>query len=95
MSVFVLRYVYDDANAAMMDKLRPQHRAYLGEGAQRDIVLASGPLTDGSGALILVKAQDKDDALHFMNHDPFYVNGMVAERFCDEWKSVIGAFTDC
>lgn len=30
-----------------------------------------------------------------MNHDPFYVNGMVAERFCDEWKSVIGAFTDC
>ena len=28
MSVFVFRYVYDDANAAMMDKLRPQPVSY-------------------------------------------------------------------
>ena len=56
MSVFAFRYVYDDANAAKMDELRPLHRGYLGEGAKHDIVL---------------------------------------DRSCREWKSVLGAFTDC
>ena len=95
MSVFAFSYVYDDATAAKMDELRPLHRGYLGEGAKHDIVLASGPFTSGEGALILVKAKDEEEATDFMNQDPFYKNGMVVDRSCREWKSVLGAFTDC
>lgn len=95
MSVFAFRYVYDAANATKMDELRPLHRAYLGEGAEHDIVLASGPFTSGDGALILIKAKDEKEAIDFMDQDPFYKNGMVVERYYREWTSVLGAFTDC
>lgn len=95
MSVFAFHYMYDAANAATMDELRPLHRGYLSEGVTQGVVLSSGPFTDGTGALIVVKADTEEEALAFMNEDPFYQNGMVVDRSCREWKPVMGAFTDC
>lgn len=90
MTVFAVEYVYDDATAAVRDEVRPAHRAWLGGLAEEGVVLASGPIDSGSGALILVVAEDQSALDELLRQDPFQVQGLVASTSARDWNPVIG-----
>lgn len=92
MPVFAVEYAYDD-RAQERDAARPAHRAFLRELLQDGTLLASGPLTDGSGALLVVVADDDDAALAVLDADPFRAAGLVRSRTARGWAPVLGPWS--
>jgi uncharacterized protein YciI len=95
MPVFAVHYVYDQ-RFDERDEVRPTHRAYLQSLADQGVVLARGPYVDADdpGALIVVRAETADDAAEFMDADPFWRHGFIAERRIREWTQIGGPFQD-
>ncbi len=60
MPLFAVHYSYSAATVPARDELRPVHRAWLSGLVDAGVVRTSGPYTDGSGALIVVEADDAD-----------------------------------
>jgi len=63
----VKRRVHRPAHLARMETLDAQHRVVL-----------AGPLTDGSGSLIVIDADSQADAEAFVRDDPYTVHGVFA-----------------
>ena len=55
-------------------------------------VLLAGPYPDGSGALILVRADDLDGAEAFLANDPFNAHRAVDAVEVKEWTNIFGPF---
>ncbi|MCA5893565.1 YciI family protein [Isoptericola sp. NEAU-Y5] len=96
MAVFAVTYVYV-SDAARLDDVRPDHRAFLGELHAQGVLHVSGPLPpspDGApaGALLVVEAEDVTTALRVLDEDPFRRAGLLADRSAREWVPVIGGF---
>lgn len=89
MSVFAVDYRYDH-RADERTALRPAHRAHLAELLEAGQLLASGPIDDGAGALLLIVASDADAALAVLEADPFLQAGLIASREARAWAPVIG-----
>ena len=90
MPTFAITYGYDDRRAEQ-DVLRPDHRAFLRRLHDDGALLASGPWTEGgSGALLLMRADDGAAALALLDADPFWAAGFIAERAARGWNPVIG-----
>jgi uncharacterized protein YciI len=89
--VFAVTYEYDQRDD-VRDAVRPDHRAFLRGLHDAGVHLASGPLTggSGSGALLLLRADDEEDALAVLDEDPFWTAGVVADRSARGWDPVIG-----
>jgi len=94
MAIFALNYVYTD-NAAGRDEHRLAHKQHITSLAEKDIVLMSGPLgpNETPGALIVVRADDKESALAHTDADPFRVHGLVASATATEWVPMLGRLT--
>ncbi len=90
MSLFLVEYTYDPAKNAERDALRPDHRAWLGDLLERDIVVTSGPFADGLGALIIVDTADADTVALLFTHDPFAKADLLANVRITEWVPVLG-----
>ncbi|MCX4094298.1 YciI family protein [Nocardia sp. alder85J] len=94
MPIFAVHYTYTEATVPGRDRHRPQHRAWLAGQAEAGVVLTTGPYTDGSGALLLFRADDAEALEKLLAQDPFAQNGVIdAVRFA-EWQPVFGAFAD-
>ena len=94
MPIFAVHYTYTEATAAGRDEHRAAHRAWLSDLLDRGTVLSSGPYPDGSGALILFRADDADAMAALLAEDPFARRGLIdATRFV-HWKPVMGAFAE-
>ena len=77
MATYAVTYRYVD-DAARLDEVRPEHRAFLREQYEAGRLLLSGPLADGDpGALA---------------DDPFRREGLIAEATMRTWNVVIGEF---
>ena len=81
MAVFAVQYTYID-DAQRLATFRPELR----EGT----LLLSGPLDDGSEALLIVVADSAEDALAKLDGDPFKRERVIVDRVAREWKVVIG-----
>tara|TARA_R110000868_G_scaffold248315_14_gene504849 strand:- start:983 stop:1270 length:288 start_codon:yes stop_codon:yes gene_type:complete len=53
------------------------HRAYLGEGYQKDYLVASGPRIPKTGGILLSQLKDRATLEKFISNDPFKVNGIA------------------
>ncbi|MBB5911408.1 hypothetical protein BJY24_000275 [Nocardia transvalensis] len=94
MPIFAVHYTYSEAAAAGRDEHRPAHRGWLSELVDRGIVLSTGPYPDGSGALILFRADDEAAMEKLLAEDPFAQQGLIeATRFL-RWQPVMGAFAE-
>ncbi|PFG43114.1 hypothetical protein ATJ88_1797 [Isoptericola jiangsuensis] len=95
MATFAVTYVYRP-DAAALDAVRPEHRAFLGELHARGVVRVSGPLPATAdapgGALLVVEADDEQGALAVLADDPFRRADLIADRSVREWLPVIGGF---
>lgn len=94
MALFAVEYSYSESTAAERDELRPKHRAWLGDQVDAGKVRATGPWTDGSGALIIVEVADEAAAHELMKQDPFGRAGLVDAVRITGWQPVMGVFSD-
>ena len=68
----------------------PEHRAHLAELHREGTLLLSGPLDDGSTALLVLVADSAEDALARLDGDPFKRERVIVDRVAREWKVVNG-----
>ena len=91
MALFAVNYRYTD-DITTRDRLRAEHRDYLGGLADQGVLLLSGPFgpDEASGALLLFRADDKTHIDTLVAKDPFTTSGVIAETQTAEWDPVIG-----
>jgi uncharacterized protein YciI len=90
MTVFAVEYVYDAESAAIRDATRPAHREWTSGLAQDGTLLASGPYTDGAGALLIFKAEDEQALNELLKEDPFAGAGAISGTRTMVWAPVTG-----
>ena len=56
-------------------------------------VIASGPLatSEGPGALIICEGVDEASIVEKLDHDPFWIQGLITRREVAPWYVVIGS----
>ncbi|MHA7280976.1 YciI family protein [Arthrobacter sp. MDT2-2] len=94
MSIFAVEYVYSPDQNDLRAEHRPAHRAWLQGLVEQGRVLASGPFSDGTGALLVFSAETEADLNQLVSQDPFAVVGAIAAVKTIGWNPVVGAFRD-
>ncbi|MER5181246.1 YciI family protein [Streptomyces sp. NPDC002896] len=91
MPVFAVTYTYTDDTAGR-DEHRPAHKEYLNSLAVQGVNLCSGPFgaDETPGALLLISAATKADALDATEGDPFRRQGLVADVSARAWTPMLG-----
>jgi uncharacterized protein YciI len=91
MTIFAVTYRYSE-DVETRDRVRPEHRDYLRELADRGLLLLSGPYgpSEAPGGLLLFRGADKEQIAELVAKDPFLLNGVIAETTITEWNPVIG-----
>ena len=69
---------------------RPAHREHLKKLLTNGQLLAAGPITDDSGALIVYHAANEHELLAFITNDPFHQAGIFLRWQIKPWKVVFG-----
>ena len=93
MSVFAVEYVYAANTDATRDEHRPAHREFLASLKPENgtiTLVASGPYTDGSGALLLISAPDETTLGEALKNDPFNIHNTIAALRITGWVPVTG-----
>jgi uncharacterized protein YciI len=72
-----------------VQSLRPVHREYLKDLLRRGQLVAAGPFTDDSGALIVYEANSREEAEGLIRGDPFHANGIFLRWQLRPWNPVL------
>jgi len=88
MAIVAVTYVYN-ADTETQDRVRPEHRAFL--GAQANLLL-SGPTDDGNA--LLVFEGDVAGVEATLDQDPFKAAGVIESRTVATWNVVLGSKKD-
>ena len=86
---FAVLYEYSPDQGKIQEH-RPAHRKYLNELLAKNQLLAAGPLTDDSGALIVYQAHDEKEVQRIIENDPFHKAGIFVRWQIKPWKVVFG-----
>jgi uncharacterized protein YciI len=93
-SLFVVQYRYVD-DPDRVQEVRPPHRAFLSELAERSVLLLAGPWGDEpAGAVLFVRAGSAREVAEVFDADPFVREGVVTERTIRPWSPFITPWTD-
>jgi uncharacterized protein YciI len=82
----IIEYVQDKAK---IQEVRPVHRQYLTSLKERGHLVAAGPFTDDSGALIIYEAGSREEAEKLVQGDPFCQNGIFVKWQLRPWNPVM------
>jgi uncharacterized protein YciI len=74
--------------------VRPAHRAFLERLRSQGRLVAAGPWSDDSGALIILVAQSVEEVERLLEVDPYVSEGVGGERRLCEWRPFIGGTID-
>ncbi|MBF6173980.1 YciI family protein [Nocardia blacklockiae] len=94
MPIFAVHYTYSAATVPARDEHRPEHRAWLSGLVDQGTVLSTGPYPDGSGALLLFRADDAEALAKLLAEDPFARLDLIDAKRAVEWQPVLGAFAE-
>jgi uncharacterized protein YciI len=95
--IYVLRLLDKPAAAVLRDAVRPAHKAYLGQVAER--IAFAGPLTadDGVtmvGSLLAIDFDSRETAMAWLADEPFTRAGLYAgtevHAFVNLWPQKVG-----
>ncbi|HET7304660.1 MAG TPA: YciI family protein [Segeticoccus sp.] len=89
MTHFLLEYRYVDQGARMA--AREDHLAYMNRLQAEGTVVLAGPLTDDSGAVVIIDAPDEASARQVVESDPYTAAGATTGHTLREWKVVVPA----
>jgi uncharacterized protein YciI len=81
----IIEYLQD---ADKVNAIRPVHRQYLLDLKARGKLAATGPFTDGTGALIIYEAASAEEAEQLVKGDPFSKNGIFLKYALRPWNPV-------
>jgi uncharacterized protein YciI len=90
MPFFAVTYRYEAAQTEEREANKPAHREWLAARVEDGAVRTVGPFVDGSGALLVVEADDDEAARALVGSDPHCVKGMVSQLTVREWLPVYG-----
>ncbi len=82
----IIEYLQDKAKVS---ELRPVHRQYLTSLKEKGRLVACGPFTYDSGALIIYEADSKEEAEKLLQADPFNQNGVFLRYQLRPWNAVM------
>ncbi len=82
----IIEYIQDREK---VQEIRPVHRQYLASLKANGQLVASGPFTDDSGALIVYEAPGREEAEELLQGDPFHANGIFVTWQLRPWNPVI------
>ena len=88
MSHWVLEYRYVDPDARA--RVRPDHLAYMAGLHDRGRVVMGGPVGDGSGALVVLRADSAEEVRAIIADDPYTAAGVAADHVVRPWTAAIG-----
>ncbi|WP_194824294.1 YciI family protein [Nocardia sp. XZ_19_231] len=94
MPIFAVHYTYSESTATDRATNRPEHRGWLNALVDAGTVLSSGPYPDGTGALLLFRADDGPSLTDLLSNDPFAKLGLIDAVRVVEWLPVMGAFAE-
>jgi len=89
MKFFVLEYRYADMDARA--RIRTAHLAYLQPLADAGTVVLAGPIGDGSGAMVVIRASSEEAARALVAADPYTIAGVGADHVIRPWNVVVPA----
>jgi uncharacterized protein YciI len=92
MAIFAVTYAYS-ASEAELAEIRPTHREFFKELLEQQTLLASGPMVDRPGALLIVRADSVGQVAEILDQDPFDIAGYIGERAIAEWNPVFGPWS--
>ncbi|EGD54046.1 YciI family protein [Gordonia neofelifaecis] len=92
MALFAVEYTYAPEAAAVRDEFRPEHRGWLGAQHEAGRLQFVGPFADGSGAHLMITADDADSAREFLTGDPFARESAIAAVSVRELTQVYGPY---
>ena len=93
MPLFAVTYRYDAIHTDQREANKPTHREWLVQRVEDGSIRSVGPFVDGSGALLLVEADDTEAARSLVNDDPHCLRGLVSKITVQEWTPVFGALS--
>jgi uncharacterized protein YciI len=82
----VIEYLQDKDKT---EAVRPAHRQYLRSLLANGQLAATGPFTDGSGALIVYEAGSAEEAEKLLRADPFCEHGIFVRWQLRPWNTVM------
>ena len=88
--IYAALYTYDPARDDIHE-VRPAHREYLKVLYEDGSLLASGPR--GSGALLILSADDESSARALLEKDPFVQTDIVTDLDLEDWTVVYGPWS--
>ena len=92
MAIFAVTYAYS-ASEAELAEIRPTHREFFKNLLEKQILLASGPMVDRPGALLIVRAESVEKVAELLDQDPFDFAGYIGERAIAEWNPIFGPWS--
>jgi uncharacterized protein len=87
--IYAVLYQYSP-DKEKIARVRPAHRLHLTKLLTAGQLLAAGPITDDSGALIVYNAADEVELSSFITTDPFHTEGIFQSWQIKPWKVVFG-----
>ena len=84
-----MTYFYS-AEPEALAEIRPIHREWLKGLYEAGTLLASGPMVDNPGALLIIKAESVEAVSALLDNDPFDIAGFIGERVVTQWNPVFG-----
>lgn len=92
MSIFAVTYAYS-ASEPELAEIRPTHRVFFKDLLDKGVLLASGPMVDRPGALLIVRAESVEEVAQILDQDPFDIAGYIGERAIAQWNPVFGPWS--
>jgi uncharacterized protein YciI len=74
--------------------VRPRHRDYLRELAERGNVLAAGPWTDDTAGFAVYRVEDAAELDRLLAEDPYTTEEIAAKRVVHEWQITLGPWAE-
>jgi uncharacterized protein YciI len=82
MKHFIIEITYKVTFEELQDVL-PAHRAFLGEGYAKGLLLMSGPQEPKTGGMVVARARDDSEIKDYFANDPYKINNLAEYRFVE------------
>jgi len=92
MTVYAVNYTYVN-DLETLAAIRPTHREWIAAQLAAGSLLASGPLPDSNGALLILRAESVSELADLLNNDPFDLAGLIDERVIQQWNPIFGPWS--
>lgn len=66
-----------------IDKYLTEHRVFLDEGYEKEILLVSGPQNPREGGILLARGNTLEEVKDFCKKDPFFINNCAEYTYTE------------